>query len=63
MAIKKELEQKSKIDDRKFFMEVGVKSSDCYYVNDDKVAQKKQSLRGGAREVANRLNEEQEQAK
>ena len=47
-----------KLDDRKHFQEVGIKSSDVYYVNDDKVERHKQSLRGGAREVAIKLNEE-----
>lgn len=41
MQKKKELEMKMKMDDRKYFNEVGFKSSDCYYVNDDKVAMKK----------------------
>ena len=63
MALKKELETKRRLDDRKFFQEVGVKSSDVYYVNDDKVEKRKQSLRGGAREVANMLNEEINQGK
>ena len=58
MQFKKDLQQKMKLDDRKHFQEVGVKSSDVYYVNDDKVEMHKKSLRGGAREFANKLNEE-----
>lgn len=50
------METKAKLDDRKFFHDVGIKSSDCYYVNDDKVERKKASLRGVAREVATKLN-------
>ena len=51
-----------KQDDRAFFNEVGIKSSDCYYVNDDKVERSKKSMRGGAREVATKLNNEQQSA-
>lgn len=62
MQNKKELEKKMKNDDRQFFNEVGVKSSDCYYMNDDKVERQKKSLRGVAREVANKLNEDHQKA-
>ena len=47
-----------KQDDRTYFKDVGIKSSDCYYVNDDKVEARKLSLRGGSRTVAAQLNDE-----
>ena len=56
------MQKKMKNDDRTFFNEIGIKSSDCYYVNDDKVERHKKSLRGGAREVANKLNEDHQKA-
>ena len=49
---------KEKQDERKFFNDFSVKSSDVYYVNDDKAERMRNSLRGQAREVATRLNEE-----
>ena len=47
------------MEERKFFHDVGVKSSDIFYHNDDKVQEKRTSLRNQSKDVAAKLNEEQ----
>lgn len=37
MQLKKEAEKKAKKDDQQFFNDFGVKSSDIFYHNDDKI--------------------------
>ena len=58
MQLKKEAEKQAKLDERKFFHDVGVNSSDVYYHNDDKMERQRNSLRNQAREVATKLNED-----
>ena len=58
MKIKKDAEIKERHDDRQFFHKIGVKSSDVYYRNDDKVEEKRSSLRGQGRETATKLNQD-----
>lgn len=45
MQMKKDAERKAKQDDRQFFHDFGVKSSDIFYHNDDKVERERKSLR------------------
>lgn len=58
MKLKKDALLKEKQDEKKFFLDYGVKSSDVFYVNDDKVVEKRHSLRTQARSVATQLNDQ-----
>jgi hypothetical protein len=52
MRIKTERFNKTKTADRQHFMDIGLRSSDVYYINEDKHAAKLNGLRGGSRIVA-----------
>ena len=54
---KKKVERDEKLKDREFYDKIGCKSSDIYYINEDKKIAYINSLRGNAGKMAQHLRE------
>ena len=54
---KRKVEREEKLKDRQFYDEIGCKSSDIYYINEDKKVAYINSLRGNAGKMAQHLRE------
>ena len=57
-SIKQQILAKQKEDERAEFNRIGLKASDIYYVNEDRKAAANAALKGGAREVAEKLRQD-----